>query len=116
MPLRYVAETLGATVNWDIVKRNIDVQSDKKTYIVEKEVEKIVYVEKGEVDSDKAVYSKLPVRARQNDHLVEITGVASDTNLHSTKVFVNVENKNNERVQLVPSTSKLVVDGKSGKV
>lgn len=111
VPLRFVAETLGATVNWDIATRDIDVQSDKKTYIKEVEVEKIVYVEK-DPSSDTAVYSKLPQSARQNNHKIQVTGVDRNTVSQYTKLFVNVENLNQQGVQLVPSTSKLIVDGK----
>ena len=111
VPLRYVAETLNAKVNWDIPTRNIDVQSDKKTYIKEVEVEKIVYVDKDEVDEDKVVYSKLPVKAKKNDHTVEVTGVSRDEVSKYTKIFIDLENDNSNGVQLVPSSSKLVVDG-----
>ena len=35
VPLRFVAETLNAEVNWDAAARLVDVVSDKKTYIKE---------------------------------------------------------------------------------
>ena len=94
VPLRYVSETLGATVNFDIPTRTIDIQSDKRTYVKEVPVEKIVYVDKDDPNYDKVekkkAYEELP---------------------SYTKIFLNVENDNNYGCQIVPSECTLVVDG-----
>lgn len=111
VPLRYVAETLGAKVEWKIPTRTIDIISDKKTYVKEVEVEKIVYVEKGEVDNDTAVYSKLPLKAKDNRQIVEVLGVSRDEGAHYTKIFISVENKGQFGIQVIPSSGKLTVDG-----
>lgn len=114
VPIRYVSDNLGATINWDIPNRCIDIQSDKKTYIKEVEVEKIVYVEKG---SDEAAnlntYDALPTKSKKNQHTVEITGISRDTYDRATRIFVEVENDNTTGVQLVPSKATLVVDGET---
>ncbi len=112
VPLRFVAETLNAEVNWDAAARLVDVVSDKKTYIKEVPVEKIVYVEKDEMDSDTVVYEKLPAKERQNDHVVTVTGISRDETTGYTKVFINVENRSDSDViQVVPSSAELTVDG-----
>jgi len=112
VPLRYVAETLGATVDWDIPTRTVRIQRDKTVHIKEVEVEKIVYVEKGEIDGANAVYSSLPLRARNSQQVVEVSGIARDTVGHSTKIFVTVENDSGNNIKLDTGTVKLIVDGK----
>ncbi len=115
VPLRYVSETLGATVNFDIPTRTIDIQSDKRTYVKEVPVEKIVYVDKDDPNYDKVekkkTYEELPVKSKKNDHTVEVTGVTRDEGMSYTKIFLNVENDNNYGCQIVPSECTLVVDG-----
>mgnify|MGYP005765765925 CR=1 FL=1 len=112
VPLRFVSEALRADVNWDIASRVVDITSDKKTYVKEVPVEKIVYVEKGELDDDDVVYEKLPVSDRQNDHKVQVTSISRNESPGYTKVFLNIENlSQNDQVQLVTNSAKLTVDG-----
>lgn len=118
VPIRYVSETLGADVNWDIPTRTIDIQSDKRTYVKEVEVEKIVYVKEGDENYDEAIedakkinYEALPVRSRKNDHILEFTGVSRDEDSLFTKLFLNLENKNEFGCQVVPGESTLIIDG-----
>ena len=112
VPIRYVSDNLGATINYDIATRVIDIQSDKKTYIKEVEVEKIVYVEK---DSDEAesivTYDTLPIKSKKNKRTVEVTGISRDEYNVNTKIFVDVDNDNEVGVQLIPRKATLVVDG-----
>ncbi|MGE4213379.1 MAG: stalk domain-containing protein [Anaerotignaceae bacterium] len=112
VPIRYVSDNLGATIDYDIATRVIDIQSDKKTYVKEVEVEKIVYVEKGSDEAETInTYETLPVKSKKNKHTVEITGVSRDTYDRNTKIFVDLENDSEAGVQLVPSKATLVVDG-----
>lgn len=112
VPIRYVSDNLGATINYDIATRVIDIQSDKKTYVKEVEVEKIVYVEKGSTEGAKTTeYDTLPLKSKKNKHTVEVTGVSRDAYDSNTKIFVDVDNDNETGVQLIPSAATLVVDG-----
>lgn len=112
VPIRYVSDNLGATIDYDIATRVIDIQSDKKTYIKEVPVEKIVYVEK---DSDEAksivTYDSLPQKSKKNKHTVEVTSVSRDPFIGYTKIFLDVDNDNVVRCQMIPSKATLVVDG-----
>lgn len=118
VPMRYMTEVMGGTIDWDIANRIIDVQTDKKTYIKEVEVEKIVYVEKDSTDSTTAVYSKLPIKQHVNGKIVEVNGIsiggynsALGIQTNISRVFVSIDNESINRVQLVASASKLTVDG-----
>jgi Copper amine oxidase N-terminal domain. len=114
VPIRYVSENLGATVNWNVPSRCVEIQSDKKTYIKEVEVEKIVYVDKDSEEGSKLItYETLPIKSKMNKHTVEVTGVSRDTYDRNTKIFVDVENDNETGVQLIPSSATLVVDGET---
>ncbi|MCI8342734.1 MAG: hypothetical protein HFE62_05945 [Firmicutes bacterium] len=117
VPLRFVSETLGATIDFDIPSRTINIQSDKKTYVKEVEVEKIVYVDKDDENYDKVEkkksYSELPIRSRKNDHILELIAVSRDDGLKYTKVILSLENQNNSGCQLIPSQCKLTIDGET---
>ena len=112
VPIRYVSDNLGATIDYDIAKRVIDIQSDKRTYVKEVEVEKIVYVDKDSPEaSNLNVYQSLPIKSKKNKRTVEVTGVMRDTVDKTTKIFIDLDNDNEERVQLIPGAATLVVDG-----
>lgn len=114
VPIRFVSDNLGATINYDIATRIIDIQSDKKTYVKEVEVEKIVYVEKDSEEGSKLnTYDSLPSKSKKNKHTVEVTGVSRDTYESNTKIFVDVDNDSEMGVQLIPSKATLVVDGET---
>ncbi|MDD3570730.1 MAG: stalk domain-containing protein [Lachnospiraceae bacterium] len=112
VPIRFVSDNLGATIDYDIATRIIDIQSDKKIYVKEVPVEKIVYVEKDSPEGAKLnTYESLPLKSKKNKHTVEVTGVSRNPVEKTTKIFVDLDNDNEASIQLIPSKATLVVDG-----
>ncbi len=112
VPVRYIGEMLGCNVEWNAYGNMVivDYPEDKIKEVV-REVEKIVYVEKGESASG-TVYSTLPVTKRTEDFEVDITGFVRNDTANKTSVYVTMENKQNENIQLDQDSCVLVVDGK----
>ena len=117
VPIRFVSECLGADVNWDAANNYCMITSNPEVVekVVEKEVEKIVYVDKDEVDSDTKVYQKLPITFETSEYKISITGISRRTNDNTTKVFITVENDEDNRnnIQLIGWEAKLVADGEN---
>ena len=118
VPLRFVTESLGGEASFDAAKKQVSVEVAEK--VVEKEVEVIkevpVYIDK-DSSGDKEVkhrYEKLPVKSKKDHYTIEITGMTRNTIQNITKVLVDFDNdeESSEYYQLVPSKSKLTVNGK----
>ena len=122
VPLRFITETLGGEASFDAVSKTVSV--DIEPQIVEKEVEVIkeVPVSGGSSSTDNGEeseedkysnYDTLPQRSSKNNYTVEVTGVTRSTYNNTTKILVNVDNKedSSDNLQLVPSKSKLTVNG-----
>lgn len=126
VPIRFVAEQLGCSVQFDPVMRQVVVTSPEPEVIekiVEKGVEKIVYVDKSEdPNNTDYVYSKLPAVYEASDYRLTVTGLyskISDENSGNygandyTKIFLTLENKGNQyNLQLVQGSAELIADDK----
>ena len=116
VPIRFVAEATGATINWDATNNYGMVTTNPKVVekIVEVPVEKIVYVEKSEESSTTKTYKKLPIQYETDEYVISVTGISRRTNDNTTKVFVTVENKedNTNTILLRNWKCTLNVDGK----
>ncbi len=118
VPIRFVADQLGATVSWDANMRQVIITSPEpevKEVIKEVPVEKIVYVKDNE-STDGTVYEKLPIKQRTSDFILQITGMSIKDGNDTTKFFVTMENTSTHNIMLVQAKSKLVIDGKEYKM
>ena len=124
VPLRFVTETLGGQTSYDDSSKTVSVNLTSGSNVVEKEVEVIkevpVYIEKDSSGSSdgkdvKYNYSTLPVKSKKDYYTLEITGVTRSTYNNTTKVLINFDNDKDgsDYYQLVPSASKLTVNGKN---
>lgn len=104
VPVRFVAENLGADVDWDYEMKRIKITSPKKKIIIE---EKKKEEEKKEPEIK---YEKMPVTKNYVDMLVGVTAVVNDD--YDTRIYVTLENKKNIPLQLLQSESKIKVDGR----
>lgn len=114
VPISFVAEQLGCTATWDVVRRQVVLTSPEPQIIekvVEKEVEKIVYLDSSEDPNGNKGYSSLPVTTRTNEYELSITGVSRDEIDKLTKIYVLLDNKGDKRLQLVQNNTKITVDG-----
>jgi len=115
VPIRFAATLTGATVDWDVASRKVVITKPEAEVVekeVVKEVEKIVYVDSSlNPDSSTAVYSSLPLTKNTSDYKIEVTGISRKPTESITKVFLTLENKQENKIQLEQSDSKLIVDG-----
>ncbi|MCI1930622.1 MAG: copper amine oxidase N-terminal domain-containing protein [Clostridia bacterium] len=113
VPLRFVSEQFGADVNYDSNLKTVSV--DYKPKVVEKQVPVVkevpVYIKDDSKTDGSAVYQTLPIKVTDGDYSVEVTGFTRNASLAYTKALVTVKNKGDDYIQLVPSESKLTVDG-----
>ena len=80
VPLRFVSEALECQVSFDPVMKRVAMVSPEAEVIekvVEKEVEKIVYVDKSD-DPDYVVYNKLPVTVYKDGYEVTLKNIMMD--------------------------------------
>lgn len=114
VPVRYIAEKLGCKVDWDIATRTVKIDDSERkvrTEYIEKEVEKIVYVDKSE-DPDYVSYSQMPASKKQDGYIVTVNMVTNYNSDNCSKVYVKLENLSNSKdIQILQSQSKLTVDG-----
>lgn len=119
VPVRFAAELTKAEVDWDVVNHKVVITSPKQEVIekeVIKEVEKIVYVDANDnPNNDKVVYSTLPIKKTESNYTVEVTGVSRQESAQQTRIFLTLDNKNDNPIQLVQDESKLTVDGEEIK-
>lgn len=108
VPVRYLSEMLGCSVEWNGYGDMVIIEYPEDKI---KEVEKIVYVEKDSED-DKVVYSKLPASIKTNNFDVSVNVMTSDERYQNTKLYIGIENKNSENIQVVQDECTLTVDGK----
>lgn len=118
VPLRFVAEELDCKVNWNAANRQVLVIGPKKEVvekIVEKPVEKIVYVDKNDAEGNR-VYSTLPAKESMKDYKVTMKTLIMDddedyTGIRYSKVYLNIENLDAEKVQIDQLDATLTLDG-----
>ena len=118
VPTRFVAEYLGCEVRFDPMTKKVVItppEPEVVEKVVEKEVEKVVYVDKSE-DPDYVVYSKLPVTVYQDGYEIVLRSVMMDDEdgggVKRTRTYITVKNTDVDRVELMPWEAKLTLDGK----
>ena len=98
VPVRFVAENLGATVAWDSQTQKITVTSAA------------INVTPDMPKADDAVYTKLPYYTSTLKYNFTASVLMKDT--EGYKVFCTLENKGDYPIQLDQTATKIVVDGK----
>lgn len=114
VPVRYIGEMLGCTVDWKDNTVVVDYPEDKIKEVV-REVEKIVYVDKGD-SVDGTVYSELPVTKRTSDFEVTLTGFIRSESANKSTLYLTIENKQGDNIQLDQDDCVLTVDGKKYEI
>ena len=82
--------------------------------MVEKEIEKIVYVDQSD-DPDYVVYNKLPVTVYRDGYKIALRTIMMDDKdgggKKRTRTYLTVENTDISKVSLMPYDAKLTLDG-----
>lgn len=105
VPVRFITEALGATVNWNEKEKIIDINLPKPE--PEKiEVQVPVLVPCEQQDN----YRELPVDVEEKDFRFTITGIANDNN--ETRVFITIENKGIDPIEFNSLDTVLTVGAK----
>lgn len=118
VPLRFAAEALECQVSFDPVMKRVAVVSPEPEVIetvVEKEVEKVVYVDKSD-DPDYVVYNKLPVTVYKDGYEITLKTVMMDdkenAGMRRTRTYLKVENTDVDKISIMPYEAKLTLDDK----
>ena len=118
VPLRFVSEALECQVSFDPVMKRVAMVSPEAEVIekvVEKEVEKIVYVDKSD-DPDYVVYNKLPVTVYKDCYEVTLKNIMMDdeenAGMRRTRTYLKVENTDVTKISVMPYEAKLILDDK----
>lgn len=118
VPVRFVAENLNCDVNFDPVLRRVMITSPEPEVIekvVEKEVEKIVYVDQSD-DPDYVVYNRLPVTVYKDGYEITLRMVMMDDEegggTKRTRTYLTVKNTDVTKISVMPYEAKLTLDGK----
>ncbi len=115
VPIRFISENMGATVGWDVVKRQVSVDLPKpEPEVVEviKEVEKIVYVDSEDAVDGNKVYKDLPITINKGTYIISLNGISRSQVDNKTRLYIKLENTGDTKIQLNQSDAKLTVDGK----
>ena len=115
-PARFIAEELGATVDWDEDNKSIyinymDKETDKEIPEVDEEIEKEEEKkedEKEEVKKPQKYYQRLPINLTIEEARIAITGVIFENN--ETKVSLEIEGKENYPIQLKQNSTIIEAD------
>lgn len=118
VPTRFVAEQLGAEVDWDESTQTIFVKSKPIPEPVPEEPGKGQQQEENKNDNEeqqeeKITYNKLPVKKTYKDFSLTTTSVFKDNN--ATRVYVELENKQSRPLQIRQLSATLVIEGKTYK-
>ncbi len=116
--MRFVSEALECQVSFDPVMKRVAMVSPEAEVIekvVEKEVEKIVYVDKSD-DPDYVVYNKLPVTVYKDGYEVTLKNIMMDdeenAGMRRTRTYLKVENTDVTKISVMPYEAKLILDDK----
>lgn len=126
VPARFVAEAMGGKVVWDSTSHTVKIQTPQP-----KVIEKVVYVEKEESKeevkekdvkqeekekntNDGRNYNELPIKKTYQNFDITATGLVLDDN--ETKVYLSLENKGQDSLQLQQRETIMEVDGKEYKM
>lgn len=117
VPVRFVSESMDCDVNFDAITKKVTITSPEPEVVekvVEKEIEKIVYVDKTD-DPDYVVYSKLPVTVYKDGYEITLRTVMMDDEdgggVKRTRTYLTVENTDVNKITVMPYEAKLTLDG-----
>lgn len=125
VPIRFVAEQLGCEVSWDVISRQVRVKGPEPEVVervVEKEVEKIVYVDK---ESSKqygdTVYYELPVKYSTKGYNLTLKTVIMDddddySGIRRTRTYLSLDNIDVDKVEIEQIEAKLILDNEEFKM
>lgn len=97
VPINFMAENLGAEINWDNKTKTISVQSKKKEEIEKQERSKIEY-------------HRLPIKRLIGNVWIDITGVSIDKKNKFIWVYLEVENKGDAPIQIDQMRTKMIAE------
>jgi len=137
VPTRFVAESLGAKVEWDALTKLIRItpglspadyqalkkekdelealvkEKDEKIAALEAEIKRIGGGESANQPTAPGNYQKIPLSRTLPGMLVMITGIIEDTIFKHNRVYIELENRDLDTpIQLLQVESKATVDGK----
>ena len=117
VPVRFVADSLDCEIAFNPVTKRVEIVSPEPEVIekvVEKEIEKIVYVDQSD-DPDYVVYNKLPVTVYRDGYKIALRTIMMDDKdgggKKRTRTYLTVENTDISKVSLMPYDAKLTLDG-----
>ncbi len=117
VPVRFVSESMDWEINFDPITKKVMITAPEPEVIekvVEKEVEKIVYVDRTD-DPDYVVYNKLPVTIYKDGYQITLRMVMMDDEegggVKRTRTYLTVENTDVDKIGLMPYEAKLTLDG-----
>lgn len=117
VPIRFIADSLDCEIAFDPVTKRVEIVSPEPEVIekvVEKEIEKIVYVDQSD-DPDYVVYNKLPVTVYRDGYKIALRTIMMDDKdgggKKRTRTYLTVENTDISKVSLMPYDAKLTLDG-----
>ena len=108
VPARFIAEELGAEVEWIESSRKIKITSPVKEQIVKTPATKDVEKTSEVIDSRK--YEKLPIVRNYSYMTITTTAVVRDT--QESRIYFILENKESTPIQMLHRESYIEVDGK----
>ena len=106
VPVRFVAENLGAKVDWDDAKQKITITSEKANNNTPADPNA-----SNGVNEDKAEYKALPQSKSTEDY--KLTAVLYGKDSKGDRVYFSLENKQDYPLQLSQADTVIVADGKS---
>jgi len=143
VPARFVAENLGAKVQWDGITKTIRIntvaepcaeclalqkeketleqkvqEQEEKIKALEKEIKELEALGEGETRSPgqpEGNYQKLPLSRVLPDMNISVTGMIKDEHYNIVRVYLEVENKKSTPLQLLHTQTKAIVDGEEYK-
>ena len=117
VPIRFIADSLDCEIAFDPVTKRVKIVSPEPEVIekvVEKEIEKIVYVDQSD-DPDYVVYNKLPVTVYRDGYKIALRTIMMDDKdgggKKRTRTYLTVENTDISKVSLMHYDAKLTWDG-----
>ena len=125
VPVRFVAEQLGCEVTWDVISRQVRIKSPAPEVVervIEKPVEKIVYVDKdSSIEQGSTVYYELPAKKSTSGYSITLKTVIMEDDEdygapRRTRAYITLDNLNLDKVEVEQIETKLILDGKEHKM
>ena len=107
LPVRFIAESLNAEVNWNEASRKISIKT-KECQVEDKQVNDEKKVDEKQPS---VIFKQIPQSIHLHNMDVSVTLSTRDNNL--TRIYLRVENKQQIPIQLLLSEVEAIVDGKT---